>query len=181
MPKNKAELKKFLDTLVEEVKVRTRFELFNDLVGDIVKKPDYDEIVAAIYDGLGDINSREPATKYSIEFIMNNPDTRWKKALMLVSSRNVIQSLIFDWTANGMSAQIEDLSIENKLDDYHRLYEILTNQFDDLIDKLKHSALRYYRTAIFSTNNNYMTRTYRTTTSTTMIKRYIKSTNIGNI
>ena len=70
-------VKDFINQLVEKIKIRTRFDTFDNLVGDIVNKPTDKEVIAAIYDGLDDINSYEPETRYTILDLYHNTDTRW--------------------------------------------------------------------------------------------------------
>ena len=180
MPRTKEEIEKFLDKLVEDIRVRTRYDRFDDLVGDIVKKPGRDEIVAAIYDAIGEINSYEPATTFDIETYIDSSDTRWKRILLLCASANFIRTLLFDWTANGFGPQIEDLQIENKLPDYQALLSTLEDQFTDLLDKLKHSALRFVRTSSFATTKEGRIMSWNISKySSTMVYRYYRSGNTG--
>ena len=144
-------IKKFIDDQVEKVKIRTRYELFDNLVGDIVHKPSRDEIVAAIFDGLSDINSYEPQTMLTITDIATSVDVRWARLLTIAASRNFVLTLIFDWTANGLAPQIEDLSIENKLPDWKDLYSTLDELFKEQVEKLKGTALKYVRGTVFGT------------------------------
>ena len=169
------EVELFLDSLVEKIRIRTRYDRFDELVGDIVSKPGRDEIVAAIYDAVGEINSYEPATSFTIEGFMTQSDTRWHRVLMLGASVNFIRTLVFDWTANGFGPQVEDLQIENKLSDYKDLLNSL-----DLLEKLKTSALKLVRTSSFATTKD--SRLYGsscTSYSSTIISRYSKSFNVG--
>ena len=174
------EVELFLDSLVEKIRIRTRYDRFDELVGDIVSKPGRDEIVAAIYDAIGEINSYEPATSFTIEGFMTQSDTRWHRVLMLGASANFIRTLVFDWTANGFSPQVEDLQIENKLSDYKDLLASLEEQFKDLLEKLKTSALKLVRTSSFATTKD--SRLYGsscTSYSSTIVSRYSKSFNVG--
>lgn len=180
MPYTPEQIEQFLDTVVEKVRIRTRFDRFDDLVGDIVSKPGRSEVVAAIYDAIGEINSYEPATGFTIEDFMGQPDTRWHRVLYLGASVNFIRTLVFDWTANGFGPQVEDLQIENKLPDYQTLLSTLEEQFKDLLEKLKTSALKLVRSSSFATTQD--SRIFRqncTQYSGTMVTRIMRSYNTG--
>lgn len=171
-------VKDFINQLVEKIKIRTRFDTFNNLVGDIVSKPTDKEVIAAIYDGLDDINSYEPETRYTILDLYHNTDTRWERLLYVAASKNFINTLLFDWTANGISPQIEDLSIESKLGDFKDLHSQLDEQFKELIEKLKTTALKVNRLSKFGTSVKTMQSAIRPYGSN-LANRYYKTINTG--
>jgi len=147
-------IEEYLKTIRSEVYKRSRFNELDTLI-DI---PNDDEIDAAIYDSLDDINSTEPASDFTIESIMSNSDTRWKRLLYLGASKGVVQTLLFDWTAHGIDVDLGDgVAVSSKLPDYQSLFQLLDEQFDKLLDKLKASSSKLSRVSHFNTKKNNST------------------------
>lgn len=133
-----------------EVEKRSRFSQILSLV----EPPEDDELDAAIYDALDDINSLEPSTNYSLENIIGSTDTRWKRLLYLGAAHNAVGMLLKDWTANGIDVDLGDgVALASKLSDYQTLHSDLKDEFDDKLEKLKTAALKISRVSHFSTGH----------------------------
>lgn len=142
-----------INDYVSEVERKARFHLIDDLVS----KPSTDELKDAIYDAMDDINSTEPETAYKVQEVLDMTDTRLKRLLTIGASRNAIQTLIYDWTANGLDADLGNgISVANRLGDFQSLHQQLTDEFNDRLEKFKASALKTSSVTHFRTSKNLL-------------------------
>lgn len=136
--------------------VQLRVEVFNrtrfHMVENMLERPTDDEIDCALFDALDDINSAAPTTNFTIDKICEMTDKRWKRMLIFGGAKNTVGMLVADWTANGFDAQIEEFNVPSKLSDYSSLWTELTNQFNDMLDKLKKSTQKFAKMATYSTS-----------------------------
>ena len=143
-----------IEDLIKEVKLKARF----DNIDDIVDLPSDEEIKAALFDTLDDINSLEPETNFLMKDILEMDDTRWKRVLTLGTAANTVQTLVFDWTHNGFEADLNNgVNVTNRLSDYQSLLQSLKDEFDQRLEKLKtasqrFSSVRHFATTASSTN-----------------------------
>ncbi|HEC63792.1 MAG TPA: hypothetical protein ENI23_00695 [bacterium] len=138
------------------------------------RPPDEDEKSAALFDALQDINSAPPQTFFSMENIAGSvesnvwsipSDTRWLRLLLLGAARSMAQTLIWDWTANGFIANIDDFEIESKLSDFQALESQLSERFNEILEKLKETSQKFVKGVPdsghqnFNPNSRFRTRT----------------------
>lgn len=137
-----------IEDLIQEVKLKARF----DNIDDIVDLPSDDEIKAALFDTLDDINSLEPETNFLMRDILEMDDTRWKRVLTLGAAANTVQTLVFDWTHNGFEADLNNgVNVTNRLSDYQSLLQSLKDEFDQRLEKLKAASQRFSIVRHFAT------------------------------
>lgn len=137
-----------LEAIRREVDKRTRISKIDNMIDPPCKE----EVDAAIYDAVADINAYEPRTDFTVASIGADPDKRWFRAVTLGAARNTIQTLLLDWTAQGISVDLGDgVSLESRLGDYQTLESTLTERFDDLVTKLKASTERHTNVRTFRT------------------------------
>lgn len=143
-----------LELVRAEVYKRTRFKGAETLINVITD----DEVDAAIHDALQDINSHEPSTSYTLEEMWNTEDKRWKRLLYLGASRNIVSTLILDWTANGLDIDLGDgVATRSKMSDYRILGDNLQDQFETLLGRLKTTSERYNNLSQWSTSPGPLT------------------------
>ncbi len=141
-------LKKILEEIRGDVDRRTRITQ----IDNFINPPTVKEVDAAIFDALQDINSFEPMTSFSIEGIHADADGRWYRALTLGSAKNIVQMLIFDWTAHGMDVDLGDgVALASRLSDYESLRSALSDEFVALVERLKASTQRHVNLQHFHT------------------------------
>lgn len=157
-----------ISAILAEVEKRTRFSEILSLVSP----PDEDELTAAVFDSVDDINSFEPSTTYTLDWIMDNQDTRWKRLVYLGAAHNAVRMLLADWTANGIDVDLGDgVALASKLSDYQALESSLKEEFNEKIERLKTAALKFSSVRHFSTS-----KTMGSTTFSSRANRYRKST-----
>lgn len=122
----------YIDDIRDKVIKKSRFDKINYMID----APSSDEIDAAIYFAVDEINSYPPLTNHKFEDY-ESLDPRYQFVLINCSAKNVIDTLIFDWVANGLDASIGDFTLESKLGDYNTLYDRLANDCKDTITRLK--------------------------------------------
>ena len=124
------------DELIEKIakgtEVRARFSSAETMIDN----PSKEEYEVAIEDGLADINSFKPITNLTLEQ-MYNKGSIWIRLIYLATEMNIYRLLIKDWVANGMDANIEDLSLASKLPDYQSLYSDLKIEFEEKAEDVK--------------------------------------------
>lgn len=141
-------LKEILEEIRKDLDKRTRFSQ----IDNFVNPPTIKEVDAAIFDAVQDINALEPMTSYTIEGIHGEDDGRWYRCLMLGASKNVINMLILDWTAHGLSVDLGDgVALEDRLSNYNTLHDKLKTEFDELLQKLKASVHKHTNVKTFTT------------------------------
>ncbi len=124
-----------LENVVSEVSTRYRFLEINNLI----PAPRSLEMQAAVLDALGQINLAPPETSLSLETVLEGEDPRWKVLLYLGTAKNILRTLIFDYTANGFSQSFGEISVENRLSDYQSLHDSIQQEFDDRLTNFKDS------------------------------------------
>ena len=77
-----------MEELRGQIHKRTRFRE----IESVIEPPENDEIDAAIFDAVDDINSLEPETTYTLDQILELTDTRWKRLVFLGACSNVIRN-----------------------------------------------------------------------------------------
>jgi hypothetical protein len=143
------DMKKILEEIRKDIDKRSRISV----IDNFIDKPTVREVDSAIFDAVQDINSFAPMTSFTIESIHGSADGRWYRALTLGAARNVINMLILDWTAHGMSVDLGDgVSLDTKLGDYTSLHSLLTEEFEKLVERLKETTQRAVIVTHFKTN-----------------------------
>ncbi len=138
-----------MEELRGQIHKRTRFPE----IESVIEPPENDEIDAAIFDAVDDINSLEPETSHSLDSILEMSDTRWKRLVILGASANVIRMILFDWTANGIDIDLGDgVQLSTKVGEYESLLSNLREEFDDKLEKLKTAALKISKVRTFTTS-----------------------------
>lgn len=137
-----------MDKLRAEIEKRGRWSQILSLI----EPPESFEIDAAIFDALDDINSWEPNTRYTLEWVVDNSDTRWLRALYEGAAYRIVDLLVKDWTANGIDVDLGDgVALSSKLSDYSSLRDSLKSSFEEGIERLKTTVLKTSRVKTFST------------------------------
>lgn len=117
-----------------DVKVWCRFGTIDNLL----EIPSDDEIKIAINIALDDINSFPPKTSQTVLGAVQNQDA-WYTTLMYGACKNILWTLLCDWTANGIDAQLDSLSIQSKRPDYEALFSNAKEQFENRLERIKKS------------------------------------------
>lgn len=126
-----------LDQVVSEVSTRYRFSEINALI----PKPRSAEMRAAVFDALQEINAMPPVSHYTLDQLFaDNGDPRVMVLLYLATAKNILHTLIFDYTANGFSQTIGEFSIEDKLEPYKALYDTINTEFTARLQPFKESS-----------------------------------------
>lgn len=131
-----------MQNILEGVEHRWHFSLADNILDYI---PDIDDISAAVYDAMDDINGFPPNTMMSLVDVYDNPDTRWKSLLYLGTAKNVIQLLVNLWTQNGFDQTIGELRLESKLNDYRSLYDMLVGEFEKKAERVKKTSQKFVK------------------------------------
>lgn len=117
---------------VQEMRRRYRLDKYYNMVDNL----DDMEILDAIYDALQEINEYQPITNYTLLHLL--PKTqRYRRTLLYGAGAFAILTLMSEWSANGMSVAIEDLSFDNKLSELSEYQQKLYEQFTDSLERLK--------------------------------------------
>nr|DAR64696.1 MAG TPA: hypothetical protein [Caudoviricetes sp.] len=168
-----------LTPVIEEVKRRCRY----DKIDDIIEKPSDLDIEDAIYDSLADINSLEPETSFSLDFILSegdyrdNKDHRWRRVFILGACAHSLQALTYDWTHNGFDADLNNgVAVKDRLSDYKDLMSTMKQEFDTRLQALKTASQKFSRVSHFITNRNPLAG--GTTYSNRVRTYYYKSTRL---
>lgn len=133
-----------LVSILGELEERYRFSMNDNLLDN---KPTDDEIKAAIWDAMGEINSAPPATDFDLKTMYDehkdgNP---WRTILYFGSAKNIIRLLMNHWNAEGFNANLGDLQAESKFGDFSSLYGTLDTEFNERLEKLKKSTQRHIK------------------------------------
>lgn len=139
-----------LDSVIESVKVRTRFGQMDNMITALTR----DEYVASIYDAIDLINSAPPASSFTFRSIYEMVDTRLKLLVVLGASMLLVRTLIFDWTAHGLDSDIGEFSIPNRLGDYKDLFSMLEDEFNSKLEVWKKSMGKYSRVRLYRDPNH---------------------------
>jgi len=119
---------------MNDVKLHCRFPQIDNLL----PLPTDEEIKLAIQLSIDDINVYPPKTSVTIESAANSVDA-WYSTVILGACKNTVRTLIADWTANGINANIDSLTLESKLSDYQALYERFLTDFNERLERIKKS------------------------------------------
>lgn len=131
-----------LNQIVTEVSTRYRF----GEIDGMLPKPRLLEMQAAVLDALQEINSFPPVTTTTLESLFTeDADTRWTVLLYLGTAKNILHTLIFDFTANGFSQQLGEFSVEDRLDQYRSLYDTINQEFTTRLQGFKESVTKIIR------------------------------------
>lgn len=135
-------LNEMLDEIVAEVTIRYRF----DEIDNLIPKPRTDEKRAAVLDGLAQLNAAPPETSISLESLFTDgADPRWRALLYLATAKNILHTLIFDYTANGFTQSIGEFNVENRLGDYRSLYDTINSELESRLTAFKESVTKVVR------------------------------------
>jgi hypothetical protein len=147
-------IEEIYEAAIKEIDRRYRFPAFDDLING----PTDMEKQVAMEDAVGDINAYAPVTTFTLEGIFNGKaDVRLKNLVYLGTARNVIRTLLFDWTANGVSATVEEFTFEDRKDRYEQLLTTIDGQFDKLVSGWKESSQKFSH-RIYLGNSNPLAR-----------------------
>lgn len=127
----------------------------------------------AILDARDDINSYIPQTFYSLDFMWNGPDSRWKRLLLLGASKNVYYTLVSDWTQRGFEVDIAggELRQADRTDSIKSLWADLDNQFERYLERLKTTSQKFSKgSSTYHTNNPLSLNTFNTVVRATRIR-----------
>lgn len=117
-----------------DVKVWCRF----DQIDNLLPIPTDEEIKIALNIALDDINVMPPKTSFTLLGTVNSQDA-WYTTLMYGACKNVLWTLLCDWTANGIDAQLDSLSLASKRPDYESLFNLFNDQFNNRLENIKKS------------------------------------------
>ena len=146
---------------ISELRTRYRFWEYDMLVENIRDV----EMEYALYDALELINQETPATSYTLLDLIKL-GTRYRYTLVVGGAMCCLRTLQSIWTANGMDASIETLSVDNKLSDFSSLYDSLREEFQERLEKLK----AYDRLCV--TQSTFSTGLYRRGSSASSVRTY---------
>lgn len=135
----------YLNDLIAAVVRQGRFDRLDTMICPINR----DEIIDAIYNALDDINTYPPQTFFSLQDVMSQKDTRWKRILILRATANCIDNLLYQWTADGIDVVLGEFQVQDKTSAYQTLFDTMQTKFDDLLTKLKTASQN------FSTSRTY--------------------------
>lgn len=119
---------------IADVKIWCRFSTIDNLL-EIPSDP---EIKIAINIALDDINSYPPRTSQTVLGAVQNQDA-WYTTLMYGACKNILWTLLCDWTGNGIDAQLDSLSISSRRGDYESLFSNAKEQFESRLERIKKS------------------------------------------
>lgn len=117
---------------LSDVKVWCRF----DSIDNLLPKPTDEEIRIAINITVDDINSTPPRTSATLLGSVNSGDAYYT-TIMYGTCKNVLWTLLLDWTANGIDAQLDSLSLSSKRPDYESLFQLANEEFKSRLEKVK--------------------------------------------
>jgi len=118
---------------IKDVKIWCRF----DQIDNLLPAPTDEEVKIAINMALDNINSAPPKSSYTLLGTIGNG--AWYTTLMYGACKNILWTLLVDWTANGIDAQLDSLSLQSKRPDYESLFNMASDQFNALLEKTKQS------------------------------------------
>ncbi len=117
---------------LSDVKVWCRF----DQLDNLLPKPTDDEIRIAIDITVDDINSVPPRTSSTLLGSINSADAFYT-TIMYGTCKNVLWSLLVDWTGNGIDAQLDSLSLQSRRSDYESLFRLAEEMFEKRLSNIK--------------------------------------------
>ena len=138
----------YLETLRGLIKTRTRLNKLDEEI----PAPSATEMNEAIFAALDEINSHEPRTNFTLEYAFKSaPDTRLQTILILGASKNLLETLLYDYTANGDDASIDVISVQSRLSDFNGLYSTIKSSFDERLEKYKRTATKRIKAGFYQT------------------------------
>lgn len=57
-------------------------------------------------------------------------------------------TLLHDWTANGFDQKFNNFTVENKLEDYHKLQSVLTEAVETQLKHLKEASQKFVKRVV---------------------------------
>ena len=139
---------------ITELGARFRF----DDAQTLITNPTELEKKVAITDALAEINSFPPETAFTLDKIFgDNADPRVQALIYLGTGKNIVQTLLVDWTQNGFSMAVDEFNVEDRLQRYDTLFNTLNTQFNDRLEKFKIASQKHVRHA-YQGNNNPLAR-----------------------
>ena len=129
---------------ITDVKIWCRFSQIDNLL----PAPSDEEIKIAINMALDNINSAPPRSSFTLLGTIGVG--AWYTTLMYGACKNILWTLLVDWTANGIDAQLDSLSLQSKRPDYEALFNLASEQFNSSLEKTKQS----YGLAMVSSNSS---------------------------
>lgn len=159
-----------LDRLVKEIDKRTRFDQMNNLI-DL---PSKEEKIAALLDTISDINVAPPRTSYKLDNMWEATDPRLERLVVQGASVLVLDTLIYDWTANGVDASIDEFDLPSRLADFKDLMSTIMEQFEKNLGRLKITNTRVLKGRNYQSSGGYNRTSYYTNSS-----RILKSLKSG--
>lgn len=134
---------------IKELTARFRFPDADNLI----TAPSDLEQQVAIFDAVQEINTLPPETTHTLASIYDEyADPRLKMLLFLGAGKNIITTLVADWTANGYSLALEEFNVEDRLDRYKNLLDLLSQQFTERLTNYKTASQKHIRGAYQGTN-----------------------------
>lgn len=105
-----------------------------------------DEILTALLDAVDRMNNYPPATQFTVTQLFHvGADPRFRGPFYLCVAERLCMTLVWDWTANGFDQAFNNFKVETKLEDYHRLQGMLTEQVETQLKHLKESSQKFIR------------------------------------
>jgi len=138
------DLEKTIEKIQKAVASRARF----DIPENLIVNPSPIEYEMAILDGIEDINNFKPLTSYSLENLIAK-GSRWMRIVYLASEVNIYRILVKDWVAQGLDANIEELSLASRLPDYNSILSELEAKLEESVSRIKQGPVT--RQSSFST------------------------------
>jgi len=144
------ELTELYAAAITEVDARFRLPGIDNLL----TAPTTLEKQVAIFDALAEINSAPPETQYLLENVLAfDGDPRVKSLLYLGTGKNIIRTLLADWTANGFTLNLEEFNIEDRLSRYESLLSLIQTQFTDQLTNYKTATGKFVKRIHVGDNN----------------------------
>lgn len=134
-----------VNAILSEVQTRYRLLASNNLRPSLT----VDEIGVALYDAIDTLNNYPPATQFTIDQLFAvNADPRFRGVFYVCVAQKLLNTLVWDWTANGFSQKFNNFSIENKLEDYQKLLAVMTEQIEAQLKNLKAGTQKFLKRVV---------------------------------
>ena len=109
-----------------------------DQIDNLLPKPTGEEVRIAINLAVDDINTTPPRTSATLLSSVNSADAYYT-TIMYGACKNVLWTLLVDWTANGVDAQLDSLSLSSRRPDYEALFNLANDEFNRRLERIKAS------------------------------------------
>jgi hypothetical protein len=127
-------LEQAYDRVTRDVKIWCRF----DSIDNLLPKPTDQEIQIAANIAVDDINTTPPLSNVTLLGSVTANDAYYT-TIMYGTCKNILWTLLMDWTANGIDAQLDSLSLESRRPYYEQLFQTANENFTNRLEKLKAS------------------------------------------